>query len=236
MKKSKERNSTLIHFILDKSGSMDAVLDATISGFNEYLTTLKKSKEDVRFSLTLFDTISIDTPYVNVPVKKVKPLSRDTYNPTGGTPLYDAVVDSVEALYEEIGDAKKTGVVITIMTDGEENSSRKHTQECLKKLVKKLEKKGNWTFAYMGANQDAWANAAAFGISAGNTMSWESSERGTDDAFRGVAMASMNYAAYAGGGGAGGGSKGILRTSNLFNDLKEDDETVNGKGGGKNAA
>jgi hypothetical protein len=38
---------TLVNFILDKSGSMGAVKTATISGFNEYLKTLKNQKTDM---------------------------------------------------------------------------------------------------------------------------------------------------------------------------------------------
>ena len=46
---------TLVNFILDKSGSMYNAQEATISGFNEYLGTLKEDK-DILLSLTLFDT------------------------------------------------------------------------------------------------------------------------------------------------------------------------------------
>lgn len=237
--KKAKKITTLVHFILDKSGSMDSIYDATIKGFNEYLATLKKSKDDIHFSLTLFDTFSIDTPYVDVPVERVPKLSRETYKPNGGTPLYDAVVDSTEALYERVKSDENLAVVVAIMTDGEENSSTKHDEKCLKKIIKKLEKKGNWTFTYMGANQDAWANASKMGISAGNTMAWASTTRGTATAFSDVAMASVNYAAFA---GAGGGAGGSLNTKGFFSgdldqtkDEDEDDLLKKlKKGGGSN--
>jgi len=218
MKKNK-KIETLVQVILDKSGSMESVLDSTISGFNEYLTTLKKTQGNMRFSLTLFDTDSIDTPYVNVPVKNVKPLNKDTYIPKAMTPLYDAVVNSVEELYKSVQD-KKMAVVVVIMTDGEENSSKQHDEKCVRELVEKLQKKGNWTFTYMGANQDAWANAAKYGIAAGNTMSWASNNVGTMNAFRSLGGSSVAYAASMQLNADAGKS---LKTDKFFN---------NGTGGG----
>jgi len=44
---------TLINFILDKSGSMSMRTDATISGFNEYLKTVKKEEKSRRIKLLL---------------------------------------------------------------------------------------------------------------------------------------------------------------------------------------
>lgn len=184
----------LVHFILDKSGSMESIKDSTIKGFNEYLSELKKSEDDIRFSLTLFDSDSIETPYLNVPVQKVNPLNKETYLPNAWTPLYDAVVDSVEALQKSMKSEKRRAVVVAIMTDGAENASKKHNADCLRDLVKKLEKK-NWTFTFMGANQDAWATAQSIGIAAGNTMNWRSTDEGAKDAFKAYAMSSVNYAA-----------------------------------------
>lgn len=191
-----KKRTTLIHFILDKSGSMDSIKKATISGFNEYLQSLKKSKEKINFSLTLFDSISIDTPYINVSVKQVETLSSKTYRPNGGTPLYDAVVESVEALHEKVKE-QDIAIVVAIMTDGEENSSKTHDEKCMRDLVEKLQSKGNWTFTYMGANQDAWGNAAKMGISRGNTMDWSADDEGSKDAFKRYALSSANYVAMA---------------------------------------
>ncbi len=46
-----------VSLILDKSGSMTSVQDATISAINEYVESLKKDKKSsYKISLTLFDT------------------------------------------------------------------------------------------------------------------------------------------------------------------------------------
>src|ERR1035437_6725076 len=150
--KSKKQLKQITCFILDKSGSMSSIEKQAIAGFNEYIDTLKKSKVDVSFPLTLFDTIAVETPYKNVAIKDVKKLNSETYVPRGGTPLYDACVETIEVLNTEVESEhnhtdKEIAVSVVIMTDGEENSSTKHDEKCLRDLVYKLTKKGNWTFA-----------------------------------------------------------------------------------------
>lgn len=172
---------------------MERIKNQTISGFNEYLQTLQAEKMDIDFSLVQFS--STDKTEKMGSLKHFKPLNNKTYQPNGGTPLFDAVVSTIEALADKTEglDPKKTSISVVIMTDGEENASREHDAECLKKLIKELTKRGNWTFAFMGANQDAWANAASYGISAGNTMSWDSTKRGAITAFRSLAHGSVQY-------------------------------------------
>lgn len=214
---------TIVNFILDKSGSMGSIKNDVIGGFNSYIEELKKGKasKDTLFTLTLFDTESIETPYLLTPIKAVNKLTHDSYRPNGGTPLYDAAVDTIEQIAERVEEMKeKTSVVVTIMTDGEENSSYKHNQKCLKDLIKKLEKKGNWTFTFMGANQDAWAKASSFGIAAGNIADWQASSIGSQNAFRSLALNTIEYGKGAqwmmASGGGGGGS-----TKNFFSGSKD---------------
>ena len=184
---------TIVNFILDKSGSMDDSRDATISGFNEYLSTLKKEKGDILFSLTLFDT-EITKKHVVIPLSKVKKLTRKTYVPDGMTALYDAVVETVESANEKISEIKeKTKSLVVIMTDGQENSSSQHDQSCLKDLIKKLEKE-NWTFVFLGANQDSWLTTGDWGLSMNNVANFNSSVAGTRSAFANLAKDTTAYA------------------------------------------
>lgn len=215
---------TIVNFILDKSGSMASIEKDVIGGFNSYIKELKEGKnsKDILFTLTLFDTVSIDTPYLLTPIKDVQPLNSKTYRPNGGTPLYDAAVETIENIADRVDEMKgRKAVVVTIMTDGEENSSVKHDQDCLKDLIEKLEKRGNWTFTFMGANQDAWNTANKFGIAAGNTMSWEASSLGSTNALRSLAQNTVMYAMSAGGGGAGGTKAFFSGSSDMNKDSND---------------
>jgi Mg-chelatase subunit ChlD len=195
MKKvSRKEPTTIVNFILDKSGSMNSVLDATISGFNEYLGGLQRKKDKILFSLTLFDTSDTETPYLLKPIRQVKPLTKKTYIPSGGTPLYDAVVETIEKVASQVKEMAEKPIVLTvIMTDGEENSSVKHNEKCLKDLVEKLQKEGNWTFVFMGANQDAWSTASGFGFMKGNTLSYLSTSRGTNQVFMALSNSTTQF-------------------------------------------
>ena len=75
------------------------------------------------------------------------------YNPWGCTPLYDAVGKSVTSLYEKIRDDEDATGVVTILTDGMENSSTEWTLEGVSKLIEQLKEEG-WTFSYMGSTHD----------------------------------------------------------------------------------
>jgi uncharacterized protein YegL len=187
----KKKLETLVSFILDKSGSMGAVRESTISGFNEYLKTLKNKKVQMSFSLTLFDT-AVEKLYVNVPLKKIEELNEKTYTPDGMTALYDAVCQTIVEIEKTITKDQKSLVVI--MTDGEENASQEYTQKELKKKIEELTKTKLWSFVFLGANQDAWASAQKFGISKMNAAAFNSTDAGITATFSGL---SANTEAFA---------------------------------------
>lgn len=217
MKKTTKKSvkpEIIVSIILDKSGSMSTIRDATISGFNEYINTLKSKDQNVKFNLTLFDTDSIEKRYVNTPLVDVQPLNRETYVPNAMTPLYDAVVDSTEALFESVkNNQPRPSVVVVIMTDGMENSSQRHDEKCMRELIQRLEKEYNWSFIYMGANQDSYANAANYGIQMGNTVNWGATTRGSNKAFIGLAMGTASYSANV---MSSAGGKGLGYKTNAF--------------------
>jgi uncharacterized protein YegL len=209
---------TIVNFVLDKSGSMDSCQDQTISGFNEYVATLKKKakKGSMQFSLTLFDT-EIQKPYVAVDIAKVNPLNKDTYIPDGCTALYDAAVDTIEAVNEKVEKMKEKVAVLTVlMTDGLENSSRRHDQNCLKDLIAKLKKEGNWTFVFLGANQDSWATGNLIGVDVGNVANFNVKK--VDTAFANLAGATIGYTASM---AVAANSGSTMNTDNFFEGKKD---------------
>lgn len=192
---------TIVNFILDKSGSMCICQDATISGFNKYLKILKKQKSKknkIFFTLTLFDTL-FNKLYTSMPINRVKPLNHDTYIPDGMTALYDAVVETVEETASKIDDMKnarsreeKIHSLVIIMTDGQENSSTRHNQDCLRELISGLRKSEDWTFVFLGANQDSWLTASSWGFSAGNIANWQNTSMGATITFNNLAQNTVN--------------------------------------------
>jgi len=149
-------------FIIDESGSMLNQWDTVISGFNEQLDTMKveESTTEVRYlvSLTKFSYQST-VVYKDIPLAEVPRLTKQTYTPGGGTALLDAIGNTIDTAAPG-----ETDVMITIMTDGEENSSREWKRSSIKTLIDLRQNENKWGFVYLGANQDAWQEAAQYGI------------------------------------------------------------------------
>ena len=195
MTTKKNNITTYISFILDKSGSMDSIRKDTIGGFNRYLKDLQKQKGKILFTLTIFDNYS-KRLFTNMNVKEVKPLNEETYQPNSSTALYDAVVTTTEEVAKEVSKMEgKVKVLTVVLTDGEENASTKHDQNCFRDLIKELEAKDNYTFVYLGANQDSWDNASGVGYSRGNVADWSATSRGVQNAFMSLSVNTVAYSA-----------------------------------------
>jgi hypothetical protein len=212
------KNTIFVSYILDESGSMETIRSSVISGFNEYLGSLKReTKVKYKFSLTKFDTNGIRKPYMAVDVDKVNDLDMDTYTPGAGTPLYDAVCDTIVDLEKNVKD--KESVIVAIMTDGLENSSHEHSQATLQALIKRLSTTGYWTFVFLGANQDSWALAQQWGIPKGNVANWKATPAGTTVAFAIMANSNIDFALR-------NATKGMASTTEYFsNSNNPPDET-----------
>lgn len=200
----KNPNLSHIVFVLDDSGSMQSCRQQTIDGFNEYL---KGQQEDTKntgietlVSLYKFDGYSVKCTIDRKPVAEVEPLNTNTYNPQGGTNLNDAIGGVMLALNTALTDKKKgdrESVIVTILTDGEENSSRTFKNTDVKAMVEKAEAK-NWGFMFLGANVDAFHAGAAFGFTAQNTMQFDTANA-TQTIRAASAMTSRMKSAYASG-------------------------------------
>jgi hypothetical protein len=183
-----EKQRMLVNIILDKSGSMYSAAKDTIGGFNQYINKLKEEKDvDYSVSLTMFDTV-FDIKYVNKPINDVPLLDATTYVPNGNTALLDAVGKTVQEIPDEDSNLK---ILVVIMTDGEENSSREFTWDTIQKLIKEKDVKDNWTFIYLGAMADAWDKGGQFGFSASNVARY--SHANTAHVFGEVLCNATNY-------------------------------------------
>jgi hypothetical protein len=187
--------TTHIAVVLDKSGSMGSVRKETIDGFNVWLKTIQGGPGETLFSLTLFDT-RISTPIRSVPVGKVNPLDESRYLPDGSTALLDAIGTTVRET-EGAGDPLKDRYLICIMTDGQENASREHSKASIAALIQEKEATGRWTFTYLSAHPDAFADASKIGVQLTNAQAYTGDAEGTEAAFLSNAVGTRTYAASA---------------------------------------
>lgn len=190
-KKVTKDKTLVINFVLDETGSMLVCKDATISGFNEYINELAKRPESIRFTLTKFNTTKIEVVYTGAAVEDIKPLDQSNYQPAALTPLYDAVARTIKATEQALTSIPDHAVLCVIMTDGEENASHEYDRDKIFALIKEKTDAG-WTFAFLGADQDAWAAGTKIGIS--NNMSYTNTSDGIKGAYRTLAASTLNYA------------------------------------------
>lgn len=169
---------TFVCFILDASGSMEDSKAQVLSGYREYVGTLHREAGDLRFGLTTFNTECRRVVEPGTPIASVQPLTEETYQPSGMTALYDAIAETVAAMETWLPEGGDWRALCVILTDGLENSSRTQTKETLKALIEAREATGRWTFTYLGANQDAWAEASKMGMAVGNVAGYAVADMG----------------------------------------------------------
>lgn len=219
MKKKKivKSKNILVNFVLDETGSMQSCIEATISGFNEYVNGLKKDKKNkYLFTLTQWDSSRFNVIHNAVDISKVKNLTNETYRPGASTPLYDAIAKTIKAVEDNV--KKGTHVLTVIMTDGAENASKEYSHEAVKSLIKAKEKLG-WTFVFLAANIDAKKTAVGFGMSIDNAMRYDTNK--TLGAMAALAANTKSYAAAPRGSG--------MSCNAFFVDTKDYDESKEDK-------
>ena len=174
--------------IVDESGSMSTIHHQAFSGMNETLSSvramqLRYPETDQRITLVTFNSSHTTCLLDNVPALDTRELPSSAYNPSGCTPLYDAIGRAVTKLEAQVEacDAR-ANVLVTIITDGEENSSREWRLSMIRALIERLKSKG-WTFALIGTdNLDVQSMAAEMSID--EHLKFCQDAEGTDEMFR----------------------------------------------------
>ena len=187
---------THISMVLDKSGSMNSILKDTIGGFNGFLQSQKETPGEATFSLTTFNT-AVMLDYGFKDIASAEELTVDSYRPGGGTALYDAIGMTIVGCGKKLADMDETlrpeKVIIVILTDGEENSSREYSYEAVQKLIKEQSEVYNWEFVFLGANLDAVALGATLGIKGGMSMTFAANSDGASAALHSMGTKMSAY-------------------------------------------
>jgi hypothetical protein len=177
---------TDIVIVLDRSGSMDSVRDATIEAFNSYVKSQQQGEGKAQLSLIQFDD-QYETPLACVPIASVPRLNHSTYEPRGSTALFDAIGRTIVATGARLAamsdPERPSKVLFVIQTDGYENASQEFHAHQIQEMIAHQRDKYGWQFVFLGANQDAIMSAAQFGIPAASSLSYGATAKGTMAAF-----------------------------------------------------
>src|SRR6476469_7085618 len=172
-----DSNYTHVLCVVDRSGSMAGVDKDMRGGLDTFFA--EQAKEDGK---CLVDYVQFDSEYEKVFEDKDVANAKAVLQPRGSTALLDALGRSVTELGEKLA-AKSEGerpghVIVVVVTDGYENASHDWTREKVKELVERQQDEWNWVFTFLGANMDAVAEGASYGVKGGTSLTYSTASAG----------------------------------------------------------
>lgn len=206
-----KKDLTHLVLVIDRSGSMYSVKDRMDEAINGVIQEQKLEKGECTISIYQFDsdgtwdkpTLRLDEVCHGIPIAEAPQFN---IKPSGGTPLIDAtckVIDDTGSYLASIPERWRPGrVIFVIVTDGNENTSVENTKEGLNKRIERQRDTYKWTFMFLGANQDAIAEAQKYGIKQDFALTYASNAKGLES-LTGSAneklkkMRSMDHGVYA---------------------------------------
>jgi len=178
---------TYVHyiFVIDRSGSMQSIRDDTQGGIVSFID---KQLEGVDGNKRTVSFYQFDTQFERVHDFDLLSEARSyKFVPRGQTALLDAVGNAVTEVGEKLKDMpedRRPGYVMAlIVTDGLENASKEYKKSQIKEMIEHQQNKYGWRFTYLGANQDAFAEASSIGIVAQSTISFAATSRGVRNTY-----------------------------------------------------
>lgn len=179
--------------IIDRSGSMSSIREEAEYGIRHFVSEQQALPGKATLSLYQFDTVH-DVVHDFAPLDQVPPY---TLVPRNMTALLDACGSAIAGTGEKLAamsEHERPGkVIVLITTDGKENASCEYALDRVREMITAQQAGYGWQFMYVGANQDAFAEAGAIGIPAAATMDYAASSAGTRSAYAGASAAAVRY-------------------------------------------
>lgn len=190
-----KKNYTYIGAVLDRSGSMGSMskIDEARGSFNNFIKEQKELEGEADVYLTIFDD-KIETLY-NGNINDCIELNKANFFARGATCLYDAIGLTVNNIGKTLAGKQESErpdkVIILIITDGMENSSKEYNSETLNELITEQREKYSWEFIFMGTTEEAIKDAQSFGVV--NTFAYSDTSIGTQSAYSALSSATVSY-------------------------------------------
>lgn len=155
------KNSHII-LVLDESGSMNCIRNDIIGSINAFVSKQQKlNEEKAVYSLIKFNSTS-KIVYNRILLKDVGEMTSSDYTPDGNTALFDAISDGVN-----LASSNETteNIILVIITDGEENSSRRiKNKNEISKLLEEKSEKNKYIVVYLNKGLEAMNQGTSIGF------------------------------------------------------------------------
>lgn len=183
---------TEIVLVIDRSGSMVSIRPDMEGGVNQFLNDQKQVPGDARVTVVMFDTV-YEIPFAGVPIRTVGQVH---IQPRGNTALLDAMGRAISDTAERVKAQPADKVIVIIVTDGQENSSREFSKDQVQKLIAE---RPDWQFLFLGEDMSTIAESHKLGVAPVNTINFVKSAKSTHTMYSNL---SKNVASYRSGGAA----------------------------------
>ena len=189
---------THISVILDRSGSMEAIRDDIIGGFNADIARQQAQPGQATLTLVQFDH---QDPYEVVhqfrALASVPRLDCETFVPRGRTPLLDAMgrgINDIDVQIRKLAEAARPEkVMVVIITDGQENARSEFSKAQVEKLIKEKQDGLGWQFLFLSADMNSIGMARGMGIRVADSASFGLSSDEIFSSFDYVSLRSSDF-------------------------------------------
>lgn len=174
-----DSNYTAVAMLIDRSGSMQFIRTDAEGAVNAFVEEQRKQPGRCTVRISQFDT-EYETVHESLDVNDAPAF---VLSPRGGTALNDGIGRLIVEFGEELAalpeEQRPANVVVGIVTDGMENSSREWTAAKVKELVEQQTNDYNWKFIFLAAGQDAVLTGKDYGFDPGLSITYNASGAGT---------------------------------------------------------
>ena len=177
--------------VIDRSGSMGAIIDDAIGGLNTFIEGQKSLNSKTNLTLVMFDS-EYNVVYENEPIENVKDFDRNNYVPRGSTALLDAIGKSIALGRTRKKDVGSKKVIFVVLTDGMENASIEYTLTQIKSMIKDQKREG-WEFLFLSADENSINDAINhYGFDKNNTVKFDYSGKGVRVGYDSLSAMTLN--------------------------------------------
>lgn len=147
-------NYTHVTLVVDRSGSMSSMRVEAQDGINLLLREQFMEEGEVSFTVVDFDTEIVE----------VESMRREPFEyqlvPRGSTALLDATAHAILKTGEDLAaleeDKRPGKVLFVVITDGQENASRRFELAAVQEMIARQTIEYRWNFQYIGTEANAW--------------------------------------------------------------------------------
>lgn len=188
----KLQNRTII--VVDHSGSMSHLTTKTADMINAQIKKIaeldRQYNQETLVSVIKFDDV-VTSLFLNKPADGVQRLSPHDISARGSTALFDAVGFAINLGASEKNE--EVSYVVSVLTDGQENASRKFNSRTLVDLIAKMQATDKWTLTFQLPPGSRYKFCNQFGIPEENCREWEASSKGLQETHQATTDAYDNY-------------------------------------------